>query len=169
MRRSVHLIEQLIDAGRREGLRAADIAVRAGISPANLSRIRASGRYNADTLERLLAAVNADIRIVSRDRRPPAILSMVTTKLNAGRRDRLSPEELLQLLTKFRRSKLSERAYSHLVGVVEELSVEQLHDLVMEGSATLPSLRRIAGYVDGRGPAVDWIHEQTEPIAAAMA
>lgn len=169
MRRSLHLIEQLIEAGRRKGLRAGDIAVRAGISPTNLSRIRASGRYNADTLERLLAAVDADIRIVSRDRAPPAILSMVTTKLNAGRRERLSPEELLQLLTKFRRSKLAERAYSHLVGVVEELSVEQLHDLVIEGSATLPSLRRITAYVDGHGPTADWIHEQTETIDAAMA
>ncbi|MEQ9326996.1 MAG: hypothetical protein RJQ21_06845, partial [Rhodospirillales bacterium] len=156
MRRSLHIIEQLIEAGRRKGLRAGDIAVRAGISPANLSRIRASGRYNADTLERLLAAVDADIRIVSRDRVPPVILSLVTTKLNAGRRERISPEDLLQLLTKFRRSKLAERAYSHLVGVIEELSVEQLHDLVMEGSATLPSLRRITEYVDGHGPVADW-------------
>ena len=160
MRHSIRLIEQIVAAAKARGLSASAIAHRAGITPASLSRVRRSGRFNADTLERLLAAVDGEIVVRVRQRTPTRALSLVARKLNAGRRESLSAAELRHLLTKFRPSALAERAYSHLVGVVEELPGEQLHDLVIAGDASLPALRRIALYVDGEGPTVDWIHAQ---------
>lgn len=160
MRISSQIIEQLIDAGRERGLSAGDIAVRAGISPPNLSRIRKSGRFNADTLERLLAAVGGDIRVTVRPGKSAHTLSMVCKKLNAGRREQLTPETLRRFLMGFRPSAEADKAFSHLVGVVEELPLEQVHDLVLEGDATLPSLKRIADYVEAEGPTAEWINEQ---------
>lgn len=160
MRKSAKLIEQLIEIGRRRGLQAGDIAARAGISPTNLSRIRKTGRFNADTLERLLAAVDSEIRVTPYPQKQQLVLSAVTTKLNASRQERISAKELKRHLTRFHPSASTDRVFSHLVGVIEEIPVEQIHDLVIQGSATLPSLRRIVDYVDGEGPTVDWINEQ---------
>lgn len=160
MRISVRIIEQVIEAGRERGFSAGDIAVRAGISPPNLSRIRKSGRFNADTLERLLAAIDGDIRVTVRPGKSIRTLPMICKKLNAGRREHLSPETLRHLLTRFRPSAKARRAFSHLVGIIEELPLEQVHDLVIEGDATLPSLKRIADYVKAEGPTAEWIDEQ---------
>ena len=63
MRQTARLVEGIIAVGRQQGQRAADIAARAGIAPANLSRIRRSGVFNADTLERLLAAAGASLDV----------------------------------------------------------------------------------------------------------
>ncbi len=160
MRISARIIEQVIEAGRERGLSAGDIAVRAGISPPNLSRIRKTGRFNADTLERLLAAIDGDIRVTVRPGKSIRTLPLICKKLNAGRREHLSPETLRHLLTRFRPSAKARRAFSHLVGIVEELPLEQVHDLVIEGDATLPSLKRIADYVEAEGPTAEWIDEQ---------
>ena len=165
MRQTARLIESIIAVGRERGQRAADIAVRAGIAPANLSRIRRSGVFNADTLERLLAASGAVLEVrpdhhVQGPGSPGPTLTMVAAKLNAGRREEVSPAELRRLLTRFRPSAASARAFSHLVGVIEELPLEQVHDLVRAGDATLPSLRRIADHVAGEGPTVAWLHDQ---------
>ena len=76
-------------------------------------------------------------------------------------REEVSPAELQRLLQLASRpSAASERAFSHLVGVIEELPLEQVHDLVRAGDATLPSLRRIAEHVAGEGPTVAWLHDQ---------
>jgi len=163
VRQSAQLIEQIIGLGRSSGLGAGDIAVRAGIAPNNLSRIRKSGRFNADTLERLLNAVDGTLTVAPASARRKSVVSAVAQKLNAGRREQISSDELRRLLTRFRRGALAERAYSHLVGVIEELPVEQAHDLILEGGATLPALKRVADYVDGQGPTADWINEQTSP------
>jgi len=161
MRLSSRLIADVIAAGERRGLTAADLAARAGIAPANLSRIRHSGRFSADTLERLLAAAGLEIAVRPRRRAPKAhTLSLVARKLNAGRRERLAAVELRRLLTRFRPSAAAERAFSHLVGVLEELPLAQVHDLVLTGDATLPALARIAAWVEAEGPTVDWIREQ---------
>lgn len=160
MRKSTQLIAQIIETGRHQGLTAGDIAARAGISSANLSRIRKSGRFNADTIERLLAAAGCDLRVVPQPQRPKTTLEMVAGKLNAGRRHQIPARELHHLLTKFRPSAAAQRAFSHLVGVIEEIPLDQLHDLVIEGSASLPALRRIADFVGGEGPAVEWINAQ---------
>lgn len=160
MRKSTQLIEQVIDAGRKRGLTVADIAVRAGLLPANLSRVRKSGKYNADTLERLLVAVDGETRVTVAAGKPAQTLSMICKKLNAGRRRQLTQEALRHLLIRFRSSQRASDAFSHLVGVMEELPLEQVHDLVIEGDATLPSLKRIAEFTDAEGPTVDWIDEQ---------
>jgi hypothetical protein len=86
---------------------------------------------------------------------------MVAGKLNAGRRHQIPARELRRLLTKFRPSAAAKRAFSHLVGVIEEIPLDQLHDLVIEGSASLPALRRIADFVGGEGPTVEWINAQS--------
>jgi hypothetical protein len=44
--------------------------------------------------------------------------------------------------------------------VLEELPLEQVHDLVRASDATLPSLRRIAEHVGAEGPTVDWLHDR---------
>jgi len=163
MRKSEKLIEQLIAAGSENGFKAGDIAARAGISPASLSRIRKSGRFNADTLERLLSAVDCEISVTQRAKPQDQTLSAIVTKLNASRREHVSVGEMRNLLTNFRPSASAERAFSHLVGIVEELPLEQVHDLILQGTATLPALRRIAAYVDGQGPTVRWINEQLTP------
>ncbi len=160
MRKSTQLIEQVIEAGRRRGLSASDIAARAGILPANLSRGRKTGKYNADTLERLLAAVDGEIGVTIAAARPTRTLPMVCKKLNAGRRRQLAQETLRRLLTRFRPSQRASEAFSHLVGVMEELPLEQVHDLVIEGDATLPSLKRIAEFTQAEGPTANWIDEQ---------
>lgn len=154
MRQSQQLIENVIQSG---GLAAGDLAARAGLSPGNLSRIRSSGKFNADTLERLLAAAGVELAVVPKTRRSTALEGAVI-KLNAGRRHHLSAGELKRLLTRFRPSAGAERAFSHLVGVIEELPVELVHDLVIEGSATLPALARIVAYIDGEGDVAAWIN-----------
>ncbi len=85
---------------------------------------------------------------------------MICKKLNAGRREQLTPEALRRFLMRFRPSAEAGCAFSHLVGVIEELPLEQVHDLVLEGDATLPSLKRIADYVAAEGPTAEWIDEQ---------
>jgi hypothetical protein len=160
MRKSTQLIEQVIEAGRKRGLLAADIAVKAGILPANLSRVRKTGKYNADTLERLLAAVDGETRVTVGARKPGQTLPMVCKKLNAGRRRKLTQEALRRLLTRFRSSQRANDAFSHLVGVMEELPLEQVHDLVIEGDATLPSLKRVAEFTQAEGTTAEWIDEQ---------
>ena len=163
MRHSARLIEQILEIGKARGLSAGAIACQAGVTPASLSRARRTGRYNADTLERLLVAVDGEIAVRQRERPPSPALALAAGRLNAGRREFISELELRPLLTKFRRSALAERAYSHLVGVVEELSAEHVQDQLIAGDATLPALSRIALYVKGEGPTVDWIHEQLTP------
>jgi hypothetical protein len=139
-------------------LRAADIAERAGISASSLSRVRSTGRYNSDTLERLLGAVQGEVSVTaSRTIRSP--LSLIVKKLNAGRKIRFETETFRRIIRCFRPSKEAERAFSHLVGLLEELRVEQLHDLVIAGDTSFRSLKRIADYVDAQGPNIDWIHE----------
>lgn len=160
MRKSTQLIEQVIEAGRQRGLSASDIAARAGILPANLSRVRKTGKYSADTLERLLAAVDGETRVTVAAAKPARTLPMVCKKLNAGRRRQLTQETLRRLLTRFRPSRRASGAFSHLIGVMEELPLEQVHDLVIEGDATLPSLKRIAEYTQAEGATADWIDEQ---------
>jgi len=165
MRETVQFIEELVKTGEANGLTAEAIAARAGLKPSNLSRIRKTGKFNADTLERLLAAVDCRITLAPRPtpRTPGRTLSLVYKKLNAGRQVKATPEELRALLLRFRSGKRAERLFTHLVGVVEELPVEQVHSLVIEGDAALPALKRIADYVDGEGPTVDWINEQLHP------
>ena len=160
MRKSTKLIEQVIEAGRRRGLSAGDIAAKAGISPANLSRVRKTGKYNADTLERLLAAIDGKTRVIVVVAKPIRTLPIICKKLNAGRRVQIPDETLRRLLTRFRPSQQANRAFSHLVGVMEELPLEQVHDLVIQGDATLPSLKRIAEYTQAKGPTANWIDEQ---------
>ncbi len=160
MRRTTRLLEEIVGIARERGLTARDLAEKAGIAPPNLARIRRTGRYDSDTLERLLAAIDCDVRPAPRPRRGTRALPLVCAKLNAGRKERLGEDELRRLLTKFRRSVAAERAYSHLVGVIEEIPLEQVHDMVLQGDATLASLRRISDFVEGEGPVADWIDEQ---------
>lgn len=161
MRKTAKLIENMIEMGKERGLKAGDIAAKAGISSASLSRIRNTGRFSADTLERLLAAVNGDIHVSHCNTPQRTDVSSVASRLNAGRREHISALELQNFLTKFQPSAKAERAFSHLVGIIEELPVEQVHDLIIQGAATLPSLRRIAKYVGGEGATVRWINEQS--------
>jgi len=160
MKRTAKLLEDIVGIARARGLTAKDVAERAGIAPSNLARIRRTGRYDADTLERLLGAVDCDLRPAPRPLRAARALPLVCGKLNAGRREILREDELRRLLTKFRPSKAADRAYSHLVGVIEEIPLEQVHDLVLQGDASLSSLKRISDFVEGEGPVADWIDEQ---------
>lgn len=64
------------------------------------------------------------------------------------------------MLTRFRSSQRANDAFSHLVGVMEELPLEQVHDLVIEGNATLSSLKRIAEFTQAEGTTAEWIDEQ---------
>lgn len=157
MRYTTLLIERIAEIGRAKGFKAADIAERAGISPAALSRARKTGKFNSDTLERLIAALDIAIALEARTTPKSHTLSMVTKKLNAGRRLQLKPEELRPFLRDFRRSKKAERAYSHLIGVIEEVPIDQLHTLVIDGEASFRSLGRIAAFVEGEGETVEWI------------
>jgi len=161
MRRTKTLISDIVAMGRARGLTAADLAARAGISPSNLSRIRTAGRFNADTLERLLGAVDGMVEVRPRaPRRTARTLDFVARKLDAGRREQLGTARLRRLLTHFRASAAADRAFSHLIGIIEEVPIEQIHDLVIEGDASLRALKRIADFVGGEGPTVAWIDEQ---------
>ncbi len=159
MRHSTDLIERIVEIGRARGFKAADIAERAGISPAALSRARKTGKFNSDTLERLMAALDISVTLEAKAAPRSDALSIVTKKLNAGRRLRLKPEELRPFLRDFRPSKKAERAYSHLVGVIEEVPIDQLHTLIMDGKASFRSLARIAAFVEGEGETVEWIRD----------
>ncbi len=90
MRYTTLLIERIAEIGRAKGFKVADIAERAGISPAALSRARKTGKFNSDTLERLIAALDIAIALEARTTPKSHTLSMVTKKLNAGRRPLVS-------------------------------------------------------------------------------
>ena len=160
MKQTSRLIESILGNARQQGLTAKDVAQRAGIEPANLARVRKTGRFSADTLERLLGALNCEFEVVFRPMEEPRTLAFVQSKLNAGRKKKLSLEELRKHLTKFRASKAAEQAFSHLVGIIEEVPLEQIHDLVRQNDATLASLLRIAKYVEAEGETVEWIRDQ---------
>lgn len=159
MRHSKQLVEQILEVAKSRGLRANAVAARAGISKTNLSRIRRTGKYNADTLERLLSAADVTFEV-----KPRAIeketLSLVVKKLNAGRPEKLTEGEFEHLLLRFYPSKAAERAFSHLVGLIEEIPLDQVNNLVREGSAALPSLQRICDYVGGRGETAEWLNDR---------
>ena len=156
---SVILVEQIVQLGDVHGLNAADIAERAGIPASALSRARKTGKYNSRTLERLLGAVNATANVVSPGQ-PQSPLPLIVKKLNAGRKHHFDPDEFRRLIKNFRPSAKTHLAFSHLVGLVEELPIEQLHDLVIAGDTSFRSLNRIVAFVDGEGPLVEWIHER---------
>jgi len=159
MRPSIDVIEQIVKLGEGRGLNAADIAERAGISAAALSRARRTGRYASGTLERLLGAIEAKL-VVSAAGRPPSPLPTIVKKLNAGRKHHFTTDEIRRLIKNFRPGPSSEPAYSHLVGVIDEVTIGQLHDLVLSGDTSFRSLARIVDYVDGEGPTADWIRER---------
>jgi len=52
----VELLNQAIEQGRAKGLSQADVARRAGLPPERLSRMKATGRCEFETLARLVAA-----------------------------------------------------------------------------------------------------------------
>ena len=160
MRTTSILLGEIFLYAKGRGLTDKDLAQLAGFKPTNLARIKKTGKCNSGTLEALLGALNCELHLTVREQEGPRTLEFVTKKLNAGRLHKLTLEELRRFLTKFRRGKDAERAYSHLIGLVEEVPLEQIHDLVRQNDATLSSLQRIADYVNGEGETVNWIHDQ---------
>lgn len=160
MRQTDKIIEDILANGKAQGLTSKDIAVRAGIAPSNLSRIKKTGRFDADTLERLLFASNSYAQIIQNKKKNDGTLSFICQKLNAGRKIKISDQELHQLCTKFRKSSLSNKAFSHLIGLVEETPLEQVHNLILEGDATFPALKRICDFTEAKGPVAEWIYDR---------
>lgn len=88
-------------------------------------------------------------------------ISLIVAKLNAGRRSVLSPTELDYLLKTYDPKAWTIRRV-HLRGLIEELPIEQIHDLVLDGWTEFDILAQIAHELDCEGETVDWIREMAK-------
>jgi len=61
-----HLIQQLIDTARAQGISQAQLAQQAGMTPVGLSKAKTRGDLKASTLAELANQLNLDITLVPR-------------------------------------------------------------------------------------------------------
>lgn len=59
------LVEQILNAASRQGLTQRDVALRAGVAPETLSRLKHGGNPSLDVLNRLARAAGVEIRVAS--------------------------------------------------------------------------------------------------------
>lgn len=99
--------------------------------------------------------------LANRDRPIDTPLVMAARKLSAGRR-RAIPEETLARLLRDADAREVDTWAPHLRGLLEELPLESVHDLVIYGWTDFPRLAYLARRLDCEGETVDWIHEMAE-------
>jgi hypothetical protein len=58
---------------------------------------------------------------------------------------------------------------AHLAGLLEEMPIETLHDLVLDGDASFDDLVRLARNLHLEGPTIDWIREMAGNIVGSVA
>jgi DNA-binding phage protein len=63
----VALLNQVVEHSRAKGLSQAEIARRAGLPPERLSRVKATGRCEFETLARLAAAGGLELHLVPKN------------------------------------------------------------------------------------------------------
>jgi len=63
----VSMLNYAIEHGRTKGLSQAEVARRAGLPPERLSRIKATGRCEFETLARLVAASGLELHLVPKN------------------------------------------------------------------------------------------------------
>lgn len=63
----VHLLEEILAAAREQGLDQRRLAIRAGLSPFTISRLKRQGDASLTTLSRLAAAVGLRLALVADD------------------------------------------------------------------------------------------------------
>lgn len=62
--RLTEIFDLIFEAGRRQGFNKGDIARRAGIEPASLSRMLKTGNARYDMIERLADVVNMELTVI---------------------------------------------------------------------------------------------------------
>jgi len=75
-----HLIQQLIDSARAQGISQAQLAQQAGMTPVGLSKAKTRGDLKASTLAELANQLNLDISLV-----PRRTSAQATEAIRAGR------------------------------------------------------------------------------------
>jgi hypothetical protein len=94
-----------------------------------------------------------------------APLALAARKLNAGRRRHIAEATLARLLRDADGDEVA--AWSaHLRGLIEELPIESLHDLVLAGWTDFGRLQHLARTLGCEGDSVAWIDEMAEPAVA---
>jgi hypothetical protein len=94
-----------------------------------------------------------------------APLALAARKLNAGRRRHIAEATLARLLRDADGDEVA--AWSaHLRGLIEELPIESLHDLVLAGWTDFSRLQYLARTLGCEGHSVAWIDQMAEPGVA---
>ena len=133
----------LAEAGRLK-LSGEALASAAGIRPETLSRLRRAEDCRLSTLRRLASAVGLSVEVLpyrAEASRAGRALRLAARKLSAGRRQAISATDLE---TAIRDPEAGTRWPGHLAGLLEELPIELLHDLVIEGTTSFEALSRLA-------------------------
>ena len=158
-------LEQILAHAKSLGLSGRELAEAAGLCPETVSRLRRAADCRLGTVKRLAAA--AGLKLELRPRRPDAARKrtgpaarLAARKLSAGRRREISAE---QLVAAIRAPEAAEPWTAHLHGLLEELPVETLHDIVLDGDLGFADLLRLAERLDvageTAGETLDWLEE----------
>lgn len=149
-------IDHIMSVAAERGLRRGQLAAKAGLPAETLSRLLRKDDCRLETLRKLADALGLEIALVSKRRVRDAALTLAAKKLSAGRRREIAPAELAAVLS----GRGDWRPWrGHLYGLLEELPIESVHDLVIGGHATFPRLLAIANELGAEGETVAWIKE----------
>jgi len=150
------LVEAIIGLAKERGIDQLTLAQRAGISAESLSRLKKSGGCRLSTALDLARAAGLGTLELSELPRPKVAASIAARKLSAGRRVPISANELVQAL---QAGAPPIRFRSHLCGFFEELSIELVHDVILDEELEYGHLVWLAKQLETEGETLEWLTE----------
>jgi len=152
------LINHIIAHASNRGISQAALARRAKITSEALSRLKKADGCRLGTLLDLARAAGfTALTLGDRPKEAPAAAT-AARKLSAGRRDPISSEALVRALASPKRV-AGEGLHVHLLGFFEELPLESVHDVILEGHLDYTSLAALARELGAEGETVEWLEE----------
>lgn len=149
-------IDRVIAFARKQGVDQATLAVRSGISPESLSRLKKQGGCRLTTALRL--ASSAGFKKIDIIEQPTTNIaaSIAARKLSAGRRVSITAEELIFALVS---GKPKNKHKVHVLGFFEELPIASAHDVILDEGLNYKHLVSIANKLGAEGETIEWLKE----------
>jgi DNA-binding Xre family transcriptional regulator len=150
------LIAEIIAFAGQKGIDQTMLASRAGISAESLSRLKKAGGCRLSTALELARAAGFKTLDLAEHSAGQIALSLSARKLSAGRRLSISAEELILAL---RTGNPQPGQRAHLHGFFEDLPIELVHDVSLDGRLDYAHLASLASELGAEGETVDWLAE----------